>query len=863
MRDRVWHVVTGILVPAWLLAAALGTLLHRTLPSSGWLLVHLLLLGAVSTAILIWSQHFADTLLRRRALGHRLSLGLRLAAHTIGAVLVMTGMVVDAFGLVLAGGVLVGLNAVAHAVVIIGQSRGALPARFSPLVRYYVASALMLAVGVTLGVLMARLDGGGEDYERLFLGHLGLNLLGWVGLAVVGTIALLWPTVLHTRIEAATAASGPTLPVLVGGLGLLALGCLADLRLVVTLGVLVYLIALGRVLGEAVGHLRRAPAVTFAGWSLGAALVWFALCTLGFAVQVALSPSWTVAAAGVEALVPYLAVGFAAQVLLGALSYLVPVVLGGGPAAAKATAAELDRGGLFRVIAVNAALGVSLLPVSSSLTVALSLLVVGCMASFLVLFARALRTNRRVRALPLVRVAPGERTPVPAPRATGRILVAAAAVLLTVTAGIVVDPPSVGPQTASAQEGAPVPATGHTTEVTVEMVDTRFVPDRVEVPVGDELVITLTNRDDMVHNLVLETGLVSPSLEPGESEVVMIGTIGADVQGWCSIAGHRLLGMDLDIVAVGAPEHVGHDADATAATAADDLDPMSEPGPDFVARDAALAPAPGTTVHRRTLTVRDVETEVAPGVTQTLWTFDGTVPGPTLRGSVGDVFEITLVNEGTVGHSVDFHAGGVSPDEVMRTIQPGGRLTYTFTATRSGVWLYHCSTMPMSMHIANGMFGAVIIDPPGLATVDREYALIQSELYLGAQAGEVDAAKLQAREPDLVVFNGYANQYAARPLAARTGETVRFWVLAAGPDVGTSFHVVGGQFYTVFKEGEYLLRDGGSTGTGGSQALDLAAAQGGFVEVTFTEAGHYPFVSHVMSDAERGARGVVAVTDGP
>ena len=98
---------------------------------------------------------------------------------------------------------------------------------------------------------------------------------------------------------------------------------------------------------------------------------------------------------------------------------------------------------------------------------------------------------------------------------------------------------------------------------------------------------------------------------------------------------------------------------------------------------------------------------------------------------------------------------------------------------------------------------------------------------------------------------------------ARAGETVRFWVLAAGPDVGTSFHVVGGQFHTVFKEGEYLLRDGGSTGTGGSQALDLAAAQGGFVEVTFTEAGHYPFVSHVMSDAERGARGVVTVTDGP
>jgi nitrite reductase (NO-forming) len=88
---------------------------------------------------------------------------------------------------------------------------------------------------------------------------------------------------------------------------------------------------------------------------------------------------------------------------------------------------------------------------------------------------------------------------------------------------------------------------------------------------------------------------------------------------------------------------------------------------------------------------------------------------------------------------------------------------------------------------------------------------------------------------------------------------VRLWVLAAGPNVGSAFHVVGGQFHTVFKEGDYLLKDGGSTGTGGSQVLDLSAAQGGFVELTFTAAGRYPFVSHVMSDAEKGARGIIEV----
>ena len=223
------------------------------------------------------------------------------------------------------------------------------------------------------------------------------------------------------------------------------------------------------------------------------------------------------------------------------------------------------------------------------------------------------------------------------------------------------------------------------------------------------------------------------------------------------------------------------------------------------------------------------------------------------------MFDITFVNDGTMDHSIDFHAGALAPDKPMRSIRPGESLSYRFTATRSGIWLYHCSTMPMSVHIANGMFGAVVIDPPGLAAVDEEYVLVQSELYLGAQGGEADSDRVVTQKPDLVVFNGYANQYASRPLTARVGERVRIWILDAGPNVGSSFHVVGGQFDTVFTEGDYLLRDGGSTGTGGSQVLDLGVAQGGFVELSFPEAGHYPFVSHIMSDAEKGARGVFSV----
>src|SRR5699024_2389654 len=113
--------------------------------------------------------------------------------------------------------------------------------------------------------------------------------------------------------------------------------------------------------------------------------------------------------------------------------------------------------------------------------------------------------------------------------------------------------------------------------------------------------------------------------------------------------------------------------------------------------DAALPPleARGPTTHEVTLRAREEIAEVAPGVTQRLWTFGDTAPGPTLHGRVGDTFVVTLINDGTIGHSIDFHAGALAPDEPMRTIAPGEELTYTFTAERSGIWLYHCATHPM------------------------------------------------------------------------------------------------------------------------------------------------------------------------
>ena len=165
---------------------------------------------------------------------------------------------------------------------------------------------------------------------------------------------------------------------------------------------------------------------------------------------------------------------------------------------------------------------------------------------------------------------------------------------------------------------------------------------------------------------------------------------------------------------------------------------------------------------------------------------------------MGDTFEITLGNDGTMSHSLDFHAGITPPDKAMRSINPGESLVYTFKAQHSGIWLYHCSTSPMSLHLAAGMHGAVIIDPPGLPAVDREYAIVASEVYLGPEGGEPNTDKIAAKTPDLMTFNGVAFQYHQQPLKAKVGERVRFWVMAAGPSLPTSFHAVGLHFDQVF-----------------------------------------------------------------
>ncbi|MFA1538285.1 multicopper oxidase domain-containing protein [Actinomadura monticuli] len=816
----VWHAVANGVVLVWLALTVVAAFVRHELPMPQWLLIHLFLLGAVTNAIVTWTEHFASALLRVPAPPDWWPVT-RLAALNAGIAAVLCG-VSEGFPWIAVGGAAVVVGVVAaHVAVLALRGRSALGGRFAHVVAWYLWAGAALIVGGTLGGLMASERLPARWHEPMHAAHAQVNLLGWVGLAVLGTLFTLWPTVLRTRmVDGAGRIARWSLRCAVPGLALAVGGLLAELRWVVVGGLLVYAGAAALALVPFARTLGRRRPHTAASWMLAAGTAWFAVTLIADASRQSLS-----------GLLPLVLVGFVGQTLLGALTFLLPVVLGGGPAALKANAALIERVWVVRVAAVNLAVPLLVLPVPEWASRAAWIAVLAALAAFVLLaVATILRSHRP--------------SPVVAGITTG-VLLTALAVGVTAGSG------DSSPQTVSASG---------TRVVEVSLVDMRIRPGTIEAEPGTRLVLRVTNKDAMRHDLRLESGQATPMLGRGESATLTLPEVKDTIDGWCTVPGHRAAGMTMQIKASGA--HAAHSASAAPpmdhqAMGTGQLDLSAHPSAGWKPYDAALKPAPGAKEHRLELRATDRQLEVAPGVRQTMWTFGGSVPGPVLRGKVGDVFVITLVNDTAMGHGIDFHAGSLAPDVPMRTIQPGERLTYRFTAEHAGAWLYHCSTMPMLQHIANGMYGAVVIDPPNLPRVDREYVLVQGELYLGQPGSEAQVAKMRDGRPDGWMFNGTAAGYDHAPLTARAGERVRVWVVDAGPSSGSAFHIVGAQFDTVYKEGAYLL---GKAGPGGAQILDLAPGQGGFVETVVPEAGHYPFVDHDMRHGESGAHGILHVT---
>ena len=884
---------------AWLAAAILMALSHRALADSRWIMVHLTMLGAITHSITVWSAQFASTWaksdhpqLSRPAQNRRLIL---LNGGALGVIVTVPLPWTWAWWLTVVFATLVGTAVLWHVVTLTLALRGALSNRWKTAIAHYVLGGTFLLAGITCGVLLAHRPA--DPWRgQLLVAHTMFNVLGWVGCSILGTIVTLWPTVLRTKMpQRAMRLSALTLLFLTVGVTLAATGALADCASVTVLGLAVYVAAILLTWVGMVAAFRTSKhRGGFAMWSMAAGQVWLAASVIALALAVATQPSWGATGTSYGRYTSMFVVGFAVQTLIGAMSHLVPAVLGGGPKIVKATMPHFDRWATARLILTNPGLFICVALDVTWVRAVTSVLVLAALASFVPLMMMAIKAAVRIRKMMVAQRAAGTidltthltthpvTTPAEprrnedgrAPQHEGQherqqssaiqALAAVMALMVAVGVGVWIDPLAAG---FGGKMQTVVPATGHTTRVTVTAKDMRFTPSTITVPRGDRLVLTVKNADAQnAHDLVLDSGATSGRLAPGASGTVDAGVIGESMSGWCSIVGHRQMGMTLAIQVSGASGSTGHDMGSMPGMTmpempksnATGLDMMRPWASSFTARDPKLPALTSERHHRMTLTVTEKNVEVAPGVVQQRWMFNGQAPGPTLHGRVGDTFEITLVNAGTMGHSIDFHAGELAPDQPMRTIKPGERLTYTFTARRAGIWMYHCSTMPMSAHIAAGMAGAVVIEPDGLAPLPS-YLMTQSELYLGQNGGALDAAKLAAQTPDAVVFNGLIRQYDDRPIQVAKGKKFRVWVLDVGPNRPSSFHVVGAQFSTTYLEGAYQLRDGrdafGQSGNG-SQALGLQPAQGGFVELTLPEAGHYPFVSHIMSDAEKGAHGV-------
>lgn len=868
LTRRAWHGRAQLPMLGWIVATILVVLNHRFLPAATWLMVHCTVLGIVSNAIVVWSNHFADAVLRSRDRGHRREV-VQLALLNTALVLLVVGVTGQWSALVwLAAALLVSMAGISVE-ALARQARQSLPGRYAMTIAWYQAAACCLMVGVVLGALMAVPFGRWAD--ALLTSHLVLNALGWIGLSILGTLTTLWPTMLRTRApEQGEQAAARALPTAVAGIIVCALAPflhpVAPLwwRIVGALGMVCLLGAVATLARPMLVVWRAKRATTFPALSTGLGMAWL-VGWLGWAVWLWMSSTSPAVMVGrLRSTVPVLLVGFVLQVLCGALAYLVPVVLGGGPAMVRTTTALFEKGAVARLTVVNLGLALFLLPITSVWKVTSSLAVFVALSLFVVRLVAARRARRRGQA-------DEGATHEPSRKRLGRgVAIGLAWLLATGIIALAVDPVSFRSMAGLTRSESGVAATGQTTTVDVIAENMTFTPDRVEVPAGNRLVVRVTNKDPgMTHDLMLETGATSGRLAPGESAEFDAGIVGGPIAGWCSVTGHQAMGMTFQVDVPGAGQSATPAAQPSAQEAAPTFTPGGTYSSGWKPREATLAPAPATKLHRTTLRVTDTVMEVAPGVQQTMWTFNEQAPGPVLRGRIGDVFEITLVNDGGMGHGIDFHAGALAPDRPMRTIAPGESLVYRFTATRAGIWMYHCSTAPMSVHIANGMYGAVVIDPPDLPKVDREYVLVQGEQYYGAEAdgapGVADPSKIAEERPDAVVFNGHPNQYDHGPLAAKAGERVRFWVLDAGPNRPLAFHIVGAQFDTVWSEGAWRLRRGASPGVssgvdGGSQTLGLLASQGGFVETVFPEAGNYPLVNHQMVDAERGAHGIVKVS---
>src|SRR5512141_469937 len=263
------------------------------------------------------------------------------------------------------------------------------------------------------------------------------------------------------------------------------------------------------------------------------------------------------------------------------------------------------------------------------------------------------------------------------------------------------------------------------------------------------------------------------------------------------------------------------------------------------------------------LEVIEKKMRLADGVEYTMWTFGGSVPGKFIRVREGDLVEMHLTNSAssTMPHNIDIHAvtgpgGGAKTSLTM----PGGESIFTFTAMNPGLFVYHCATSPVPMHMANGMYGMILVEPKeGLAKVDREFYVMQSEFYTKGAFGakglqELDMQKGIDEKPTYVVFNGSTDAITGdKALKAKVGDRVRIFVGDAGPNLTSSFHVIGEIFDSVYEEG-------GTVAQHNVQTTLIPAGGASIVEFGVENPGDLILVDHSIFRAfNKGTLGMIKV----
>lgn len=369
---------------------------------------------------------------------------------------------------------------------------------------------------------------------------------------------------------------------------------------------------------------------------------------------------------------------------------------------------------------------------------------------------------------------------------------------------------------------------------------------------GQVVQLTLINGEGTEHDIVFpDQDAKSPRVngKGASTTIVFRATKAGDFVYFCSVPGHRLAGMQGQFLVTPTL------AAQTLVQADISREPTDLPPP--------IGKRDPKTVRLDLFTV-ELEGRLAESTTFGYWTFNGKVPGPFVRVRVGDTVDVHLKNsaDSNMIHSVDFHAAtGPGGGAAALQVDPGDEKSMTFKALVPGLYVYHCATPMVAEHIANGMYGLILVEPEaGLAPVDHEFYVMQGEIYTEAAFGqhggqEFSVEKLLNERPEYFVFNGSVGAISKlHPLHAKVGETVRLFFGVGGPNFTSSFHVIGEIFDKVYNLGSLTTAP-----LEGIQTVTVPPGGAVITEFKLHVPGNYTIVDHALARVERGLAGLLIV----